>query len=105
MVSLSIVIFRLLPKGVGKLLCTSAQRFLHKHTMSPSFPGADTLDPPPYCVGCGDMSSPFQYHLLEDNELIQVPLSDPYHTQLVRQGLNKATPDLPNSERRISGRA
>ena len=76
MVSLSHVLLRLFPVGGDELLHTSAQNLLHKHTVSPGFPGVEPLIYPPlYQMVCGDMLALLKYHNLKDNELLQVPLS------------------------------
>ena len=95
-VCLSPVLLRLLPVFGGELLLTILQRLLHKHTVSPGFPGVNPLlNPPPDRVGCGDMSGSLQYHRLEDDEPLRVSLSVLHPTQLVVQGPGEATPDLP----------
>ena len=66
MVNLRPVIIRILTAGSGEVRCTSAQRLLHKHTMSTGLPGVEPLlYPPPYRVGCGDMLGSLQYNCLE----------------------------------------
>ena len=83
-VSLSPVLLRLLPAGGGEVLHTSTQRLLHKNPMSPGLPGVKSLfNPPLYSVGSSYMTGYLQYHCLEDNKLLQVPLSVPYPTQIL----------------------
>ena len=67
-VSLKPVPLILLPTGDVEVLRASAQHLLHKHPISPGFPGVGPLlNPPPYYVGCGDMSGLLQYYCLEDS--------------------------------------
>ena len=56
MVRIRPVLFCLLPAGGNELLGTSAHLLLHQYLVSPRVPGVKPLlDPPPDCVGCGDM--------------------------------------------------
>ena len=96
-VSLIPVLLILLSAGGGEVLRASAQRLLHKHPMSHGFPGIEPLlNQLPCHVGCGDMLVLLQYHHLEENELLQVPLSVPHPTHIVAQGPNKAAPYNPD---------
>ena len=84
---------------------TRVQSLLHKHPVSPSVPGVEPLiDPPLYCVGCGDTESSLQYHRLEDDEPLQVPPSFQQPAQLSIKSPDKAAPNLPTWSVLVVGR-
>ena len=104
-VSIIPVLLRFLPTGGAEVLRTSAQRIIHKHLLSPAFPGVDPLlDPSPYWVVCGDMLVSLKYHCLEDDEHLRIPLSVLHPTQVIVQFHDKATTYLPTRHIVAAGR-
>ena len=96
MISLIPVLLRPLPADKGELLCACAQGVLHKHSMTAAPPSVQPQSyPPSDGVRCSDISSLFQDHRLEDNELLRVPLFVPHPAQLSPQCLHKLSPDFP----------
>ena len=90
MVGLSDVLLGILLAVGSEVLHSSPRHLLQKHLVTPVLPHIDyLLDPPSYCVGYGGMLGLFQYHRLEDDKLLQVPLSIPHPMQLVVQGHNE----------------
>ena len=96
MVYLCPVICRLLPLGDGEVLCARAQDVLDKHPIFAVLPSVQALHcPPSDSMGYGDMLVSLQYHLLEDDEPLRVPLSVPHPPHLSPKRLNETSPNFP----------
>ena len=96
MIRLCPVLLGILPVGDGEVLCTCAQGVLHEHPMSDGLPRVHPIsDTPSDGVGCGDMSGLLQNHCMEDDGLLQVPLSVLHPAQLSPQRLDESCPDFP----------
>ena len=95
---------RLLSAGSGEVLLTRPHCIFYYNTVPPCLPCIQPLlNPPPYCMGCGDMTGSLQYHLLKDNGPIKVPPSELHPNQLLVQGSNKASPNLPTQRSIVVG--
>ena len=80
------VILGILSTGGGEVLLTRPHRIFHQHTMPPCLPSIQPLlYPLPYCVVCGDMLGSLQYHHMEDNAPLRVPMSILHPKQLLVQ--------------------
>ena len=95
-VSPSPVLHGLLPVGDGEVLFACAQGDLHKHPTTAGLPSVQLVPYPPLDgVGCNYMSGLLQNHCMEDDGLLQVPLSVLHPAQLSPQRLNESCPDFP----------
>ena len=63
MVSLCPVLLGLISTVGGEVLCPRARGLLYQHPVTNFLPDVKhLLDPPPDCVGCGDMTGLLQYY-------------------------------------------
>ena len=96
MVFLCPVLRQLLPPGDGEIICARAQGVLDEHPILVILPSVqELLYPPLDGVGCGDMLGSLQYHRLEYEEPLQVPLSVPHTRSSPLIVLTKHLPTFP----------